>query len=102
MRERRDDPLSQWKLSPIDAKALKLWDKYSDARNEMLMRTHTVAAPWTIIKADDKPAARIGVIRDILTRLEFDGGDKNRTSSPDPDLVFRFNEAAIQNDLLAK
>ncbi|MBC7739688.1 MAG: polyphosphate kinase 2 [Candidatus Saccharibacteria bacterium] len=101
LRERRDDPLSQWKLSPIDAKATKLWDHYSDARNEMLMRTHTVAAPWTIIKADNKPAARIGVIRDILTRLEFDGGGK-KTSSPDPDIVFRFNEAAIQNGSLAK
>ncbi|MBN8890377.1 MAG: polyphosphate kinase 2 [Rhodospirillales bacterium 69-11] len=101
LKERHDDPLSQWKLSPIDAKAVKLWEKYSDARNEMLMRTHTVAAPWTIVKADDKPSARIGIIRDLLTRLEFRGKGEHR-ESPDPDVVFRFTAEAIESGLLAK
>ncbi len=43
---RRKDPLKQWKLSPVDDQAIKRWDAYSAARNEMLARTHNVAAPW--------------------------------------------------------
>lgn len=101
LKQRRDDPLSQWKLSPIDAEAVKHWDDYSAARNEMLMRTHTMVAPWTIVRADNKAAARINLIRDLLTRLEFKG--KNRQADlPDPEIVFGFHEDAIRNGPLAK
>lgn len=100
LKQRRDNPLSQWKTSPIDAQAVKRWKEYSDARNEMLMRTHTMVAPWTIVRADDKPSARIGLIRDLLTRLDFKG--KNRLADlPNPDVVFRFHEETMKNKLLA-
>lgn len=98
---RRDDPLSQWKLSPIDAEAVKRWEDYSDARNEMLARTHSMVAPWTIVRADDKSSARIGLIRDLLTRSEFKGKDR-QADLPNPDIVFRFNEEALNNGMLAK
>lgn len=101
LKERREDPLSQWKTSPIDATALKHWDDYSDARNEMLARTHTITAPWTIVRADDKRLARINLIRDLLTRLDFEGKDR-KTDLPDPDLVFGFHEQAITDRLIAK
>ena len=101
LKQRRDDPLSQWKLSPIDAEALKRWEDYSGARNEMLVRTHTIVAPWTIVRADDKPSARIAVIRDLLTRLEFKGKDR-QADLPNPDVVFGFHEEAIANGMLAK
>ena len=101
LKQRRDDPLSQWKLSPIDAQAVKHWEEYSAARNEMLARTHTMNAPWTVVKADDKPSARIGLIRDLLTRLEFKGKDR-QADLPDPDIVFRFHEDAISNGMLTK
>jgi polyphosphate kinase 2 len=101
LKERRDDPLSQWKLSPIDADAVKYWEDYSDARNEMLARTHTMSAPWTIAKADDKPAARIGIIRDLLTRMDFKGKDR-LADLPDPDLVFSYHEDAVRNGMLAR
>ena len=101
LKERRIDPLSQWKLSPIDAEAMKHWDDYSAARNEMLIRTHTTVAPWTIVKADDKAKARINVIRDLLTRMEFRG--KNRHADlADPEVVFTFHRDAIHNGMLAK
>ena len=101
LKQRGDDPLTQWKSSPIDAAAVKHWEDYSDARNEMLARTHSVWAPWTIVKADDKPRARINLIRDLLTRLEFKG--KNRQADlPNPDIVFGFHVDAVGNGLLAK
>ena len=101
LKQRRDDPLSQWKSSPIDAEAVKHWEDYSAARNEMLARTHTMVAPWTVVRADNKPLARINLIRDLLTRSEFKG-KKRQADLPDPDIVFSFHEKAFSNGLLAK
>ena len=52
--DRRHDPLKVWKLSPIDLEALRRWDAYSAARNEMLHRTDMPHARWTVIRANDK------------------------------------------------
>jgi polyphosphate kinase 2 len=101
LKQRRDDPLSQWKSSPIDAEAVKHWEDYSAARNEMLARTHTMVAPWTVVRADNKPLARINLIRDLLTRSEFKG-KKRQADLPDPDIVFSFHEKAFSNGMLAK
>ena len=73
--ERHRDPLSQWKISPIDDVAVKNWKKYSRARDEMLARTHTAFAPWTIVRTDDKRAARINLLRSILASVEYEGKD---------------------------
>src|SRR5262249_17637243 len=67
LKARRKDPLKQWKISPIDAVAMKHWDDYTKARNEMLLRTSHKAAPWTIVNANDKPLCRLNVIRDLLS-----------------------------------
>jgi polyphosphate kinase 2 len=72
---RRKDPLRHWKVSPVDETAVEHWDDYSAARNVMLNRTHSLTSPWTIVQADDKKAARLGVIHDLLNRLEFKGRD---------------------------
>lgn len=101
LKERHEDPLSQWKLSPDDEVAVKRWEDYSAARNEMLSRTHTMVAPWTIVRADDKPSARINLIRDLLTRLDFKG-KHHQADLADPNVVFRFQEEAIGNGMLAK
>jgi polyphosphate kinase 2 len=80
-RLRDRDPLKQWKNSPLDRKATRHWEKYSKERNAMLARTHSVYAPWVVVRADDKPAARLGVIRDLLTRCGT--GDENEEVLPD-------------------
>ncbi|MFQ1700834.1 polyphosphate kinase 2 [Loktanella agnita] len=69
--DREKDPLKQWKLSWIDVEGLSRWDAYSDAIGETLSRTHTDAAPWTIIRSDDKRRARVQTIRSILTPLDY-------------------------------
>lgn len=101
LKDRRDDPLTQWKSSPVDAVAVKHWDDYSEARDVMLMRTHSTLAPWTIVRADDKPLARINIIKDLLTRLDFPGKDR-RADLADPEIVFPFQEAVLKNGMLAK
>lgn len=101
LKARKEDPLKQWKLGKVDKSALKKWDEYSAARNEMFARTHTVFAPWTIVSADDKPVARINLIRDLLTRFEFDGKDR-QADLPDPDIVFVFHHEHLRNGRIAK
>lgn len=65
----------------------------------MLARTHSVVAPWTIVRADDKHRARVALIRDILIRLgESEHGDYGL---PDPSLAFLYDDAARENGLIA-
>ena len=57
LRDRRIDPLKQWKISPVDEVAIKHWDDYSEARNAMFRRTHSDLAPWYVVITDDKKTA---------------------------------------------
>jgi len=98
--DRRNDPLKQWKLSPIDAKAPKLWKDYSKARDRMFERTHAAASPWTIVRADDKDHARLNIIRDLLWRLEYP--DRHRKlQRPDHEIVFIYDASAYERGLIA-
>ena len=97
---RRTNPLKQWKVSPIDDEAARLWDDYSLARNEMFARTQTPVAPWTVVRADDKRSARIQVIKDLLTRLDYPGKNPSRTL-PDPKVVFGYDETYLSNGMIA-
>jgi polyphosphate kinase 2 len=53
------DPLKQWKLSPMDLESRRRWEDYTNAKEEMLTRSHTDVAPWWIVEADDKKRARL-------------------------------------------
>jgi polyphosphate kinase 2 len=101
LQHRRKDPLRQWKLSPIDAKASRHWKDYSEARNVMLARTHSVFAPWIIVRADDKRSARLNVIRDLLSRCDFHGKDRHGPTS-DPNAVFLYDESQLKNGMIAE
>ena len=98
--DRREDPLKQWKVSPIDSTALRHWDDYSNARNEMFLRTHHAAAPWSVVAADDKREARLNVIRDLLSRVDYDGR-KTKLTKADPALVFPFSPDKLMSGAIA-
>lgn len=100
MKAREQDPLKQWKISPIDAVALKKWDAYSAARNEMFGRTHSLVSPWTVVRADDKKQARINLIRHVLARLDYPGAD-SRLAVPNPEIVFFYDEQCLEAGLIA-
>ncbi|PPC89858.1 MAG: polyphosphate kinase 2 [Methylobacter sp.] len=100
LEQREKDPLKQWKISPIDKAAQKHWEDYSLARNIMLARTHHLAAPWTIVRADNKQAARINVIKDILFRNEYKG-KKEELILADSNVVFNYEESYLENGLIA-
>jgi polyphosphate kinase 2 len=99
--ERRRDPLKQWKVSPIDAAAIKHWKDYTKARDDMLMRTHSKAAPWIVVNAYDKPIARNNLIRDLLGRVKYKGCNDKMTH-PDKRIVDTFTPEMLTNGRLAR
>lgn len=101
LKARSEDPLKAFKISPLDAVAQEKWDDYSAARDEMLTRTHTEAAPWICVRADHKKAARLNIIRWLLHAA----GDKTLikgVAKPDPEVIFPFDVAALSDGRLAR
>jgi polyphosphate kinase 2 len=68
---RVEDPMRQWKLSPMDMPSRKRWYDYSRARDIMLKKTDTKAAPWYLVRSDDKRAARLNVIAHLLSKIPY-------------------------------
>ena len=64
---RIEDPVRQWKLSPMDLPSREKWYEYSRARDLMLKATDTRIAPWYIVRSDDKRAARLNTIAHLLS-----------------------------------
>lgn len=85
--DRRHDPLKTWKLSPVDLKALDLWEEYSEARNRMLKATDSRHAPWTVIRANDKNRLRLNAIRTMLHGLDYEGKDEKEIGRIDDRIV---------------
>jgi polyphosphate kinase 2 (PPK2 family) len=100
LQARRDDPLKQWKTSPIDEVAVKHFERYTEARDQMLARTSSPLSPWIVVRTDDKHQARLNVIRDMLARLACPQTDKH-LAVPDLNVVFPYDEAHARSGLLA-
>lgn len=84
---RENDPLKQWKLSPIDKASLDKWDDYTEAKEAMFFYTDTADAPWTIIKSDDKKRARLNCMQHFLSLLPYPDKDVHVVHGPDPLIV---------------
>ncbi|HAT40003.1 polyphosphate kinase 2 [Polynucleobacter necessarius] len=65
------DPLKQWKLSPMDLEARRLWEAYTKAKETMLERTHIPEAPWWVVAANDKKKARLNCITHLLNQIPY-------------------------------
>ena len=85
--KRKDDPLKQYKLSPVDQKSQKMWDKYTHAKYLMLQASHTDYAPWTIVRSDNKKKARINCIKHILSHMEYPEKIKDKKLEIDTEVV---------------
>jgi polyphosphate kinase 2 len=101
LKERRHDPLSQWKTSPIDKVAVKHWAAYTRARDNMLRRTHLPYAPWHIVRANDKHAARLNLIRHLLAQLHYRGKEGDLLGF-DTGVVFIFEETRLIDGSMAR
>jgi polyphosphate kinase 2 len=81
-RARIDDPLRQWKLSPMDLPSRAKWYEYSMARDAMLDATDTEIAPWYIVRSDDKRRARLNCIAHLLKQIPYKKIDRPKVKLP--------------------
>jgi polyphosphate kinase 2 len=85
--DRRHSKLKSWKFSPIDIAGVAKWDDYTRARKEMMERTHSDAAPWTVIRSNDKRRARLAAIRRVLLSLPYEGRDLEVIGQEDDKII---------------
>ncbi|MBQ0721509.1 MAG: polyphosphate kinase 2 [Gammaproteobacteria bacterium] len=96
---RRNDPLKQWKISPVDERAQENWDLYTKYKEDMFSKTHTSYSPWQIVKANDKKKARLESMRYVLSTLDYEGKDTPHTHlSPDPEVITRYHRSQQTDD----
>ena len=93
--KRENDPLKQYKLSPVDLESQRLWDEYTLAKFMMLSATHTEVAPWTVIKSDNKKKARINAIKHILNFVDYPNKIKSSKIEVDSNIVIFGRDEAI-------
>jgi polyphosphate kinase 2 len=98
LESRETDPLKQWKVSPIDKEASKYWKEYSDARDEMLLKTNFNHSPWFIVDADDKDDTHIDFITHLLKRSDYHDKDE-KSLSHGGDLVYPASPGNIKDRL---
>ncbi|QWE17451.1 polyphosphate kinase 2 [Polynucleobacter sp. AP-Nino-20-G2] len=77
------DPLKQWKLSPMDLEARRLWEDYTKAKETMLERTHIPEAPWWVVAANDKKKARLNCITHLLDQIPYQEIDHPEITLPE-------------------
>jgi len=70
-RSRLDDPMRQWKLSPMDLESVSRWEDYSRAKDQMMVHTDIPEAPWHVVESDDKRRARINMIAHLLSTIDY-------------------------------
>jgi len=81
-RQRIDDPLRWWKLSPMDVGSFRLWYDYSKARDMMFKSTDSKHAPWYIVRSDDKRRARLNCISHILRSIPYKRSQRPKVKLP--------------------
>jgi polyphosphate kinase len=91
---RIDDPLRQWKLSPMDTESYRLWYAYSRARDMMLKATSSKHAPWTLVRSDDKRRARLNCIAHILDTIPHKRVRRDRVRLPKRSNKGRYDDQA--------
>jgi polyphosphate kinase 2 len=80
---RQVDPVRQWKLSPMDIASLDKWSTYTAAKEAMFRTTDTAAAPWTVVKSNDKKRARLEAMRYVLSLFDYANKDVAVVGRPD-------------------
>jgi polyphosphate kinase 2 len=94
MKARIDDPLRQWKLSPMDVESWPRWYDYSLARDRMLEATDTSHAPWFIVRSDDKRRARLNCIAHLLGLFPYESVPTPHVELPQRSKKHRYDDQA--------
>ncbi len=70
-RSRMDDPMRQWKLSPMDLESISRWEDYSRAKDQMLVHTDIPEAPWWVVDDDDKRRSRLNMMSHLVSSIDY-------------------------------
>lgn len=97
-RARIDDPVRQWKLSPMDLPSRERWYDYSRARDEMLAATDTDIAPWHIVRSDDKKRARLNLITHLLKQIPYEKIPRKKVKLPKRNMKRAYDDQATMAD----
>jgi polyphosphate kinase 2 len=81
-KSRLDDPMRQWKLSPMDFESITRWEDYSRAKDQMMLHTSTAAAPWWVVESDIKKHARLNMIAHLLSTVPYEHVETKRLTLP--------------------
>ena len=84
---RKTDPLRQWKLSEVDLQAQERWDEFTNQKYEMLKKTSSNHAPWTVIRSNDKHLARLNAMKTIINAVPYQRYNGDLDFVPDPSIV---------------
>lgn len=95
---RKNDPLRQWKLSEIDLQAQEYWDDFTEMKHRMLERSSSTPAPWTIIRSNSKPRARLNALKVILNSVDYADRDPELDFTIDPEIVYNGREELNRMD----
>jgi polyphosphate kinase 2 len=79
---RVEEPLKQWKLSPMDLESRRRWEEYTKAKEAMLEHTHIPEARWWIVEAVDKKRARLNCIHHLLSQIPYEEIPRERVVLP--------------------
>ena len=93
---RIEDPLRQWKLSPMDLESYRRWYDYSRARDMMFKATSSKHAPWHVIRSDDKRRARLNCIAHLLRTIPYKKSSRGRVRLPKRSNKGRYNDRALR------
>ncbi len=89
---RIEDPLRQWKLSPMDLPSREKWYEYSRARDMMLDTTDTEHAPWYLVRSDDKKRARLNCISHLLCLIPYKKLKREKVKLPDRSKKYEYDD----------
>ncbi|GAS91824.1 polyphosphate kinase 2 [Mycolicibacterium brisbanense] len=82
-RSRKDDPVRQWKLSPMDLESVYRWEDYSRAKDQMMVHTDTPQSPWYVVESDIKKHARLNMMAHLLSTIDYHDVERPPVTLPD-------------------
>jgi polyphosphate kinase len=81
-KSRLNDPVRQWKLSPMDMESVYRWEDYSRAKDEMMVHTDTAASPWYVVESDLKKHARLNMMAHLLSTIDYHEVERPKVKLP--------------------
>ena len=95
--ERVNNPMKNWKLSPMDLEARNRWVEYSEAKDEMFKHTDLKESPWWVVDGDEKRKARLNCIHHLISQFDYSDVQKEKLELPERRVVKNLNRTPFES-----